>query len=211
MSGVNIVRLSAFLYSWQSLQVALDKRFLAMQPSKPLTSTNVAGMDEDVRQMLQKRLYAQAFERLLSLYENKVFRMAVAILRNPARAEEITQDVFLKLWQALPAYDGRAGPRTWLYAIARNACLAASRSDSYRRTMPLEDIHEPVRSGAGSRDIELAQCIGRLPEMQRQVITLFYLEERRIDDVARMLALPEGTVKSHLHRARLALAAMMKE
>jgi len=161
--------------------------------------------------MLQQRHYAQAFERLLSLYENKVFRMAVAILRNPARAEEITQDVFLKLWQALPCYDGRAGPRTWLYAIARNTCLTASRSDSYRRTTPLDDIHEPVRSDTGSRGIELAQCISRLPEMQRQVITLFYLEERRIDDVAQMLGLPEGTVKSHLHRARLALAAMMKE
>ena len=182
-----------------------------MQPCEPLTSTNVVEMDEDVRQLLQKRRYAQAFERLLSLCENKVFRMALTILGNPGRAEEVTQDIFLKLWQALPSYDGRASPRTWLYAIARNTCLAASRSESYRRTVRLDDIHEPVHPGKGPVDIELAQCIGRLPEVQRRVIILFYLEERRVDEVAQMLDLPEGTVKSYLHRARLALAAMMKE
>ena len=64
---------------------------------------------------------------------------------------------------------------------------------------------------AQSGDMELAQCINRLPEIQRTVITLFYLEEKRVDEVARMLGIPEGTVKSHLHRARLALGGMMKE
>jgi RNA polymerase sigma-70 factor (ECF subfamily) len=60
-------------------------------------------------------------------------------------------------------------------------------------------------------DMELAQSIDRLSEIQRVVITLFYLEEKRVDEVARMLGMPEGTVKSHLHRARLALGEMMKE
>ena len=137
--------------------------------------------------------------------------MALAILRNPARAEEVTQDIFLKLWQALPAYDGRAAPGTWLYVIARNTCFAAARSDTYRSTIPLDEIHEPASGSRVSGDIELGQLIDRLPETQRHVIRLFYLEERRVDEVALMLDLPEGTVKSHLHRARLALATMMKE
>ena len=67
-------------------------------------------MDEDVRQLLQERRYPQAIEQLLDRYESKVFRLALMFLRNPARAEEVTQDVFLKLWKALPAYDGRAAP-----------------------------------------------------------------------------------------------------
>ena len=58
---------------------------------------------------------------------------------------------------------------------------------------------------------ELEQCINRLSEIQRTVITLFYLHEKRVDEVARMLGIPEGTVKSHLHRARLALGEIMKE
>ena len=168
-------------------------------------------MDEDVRELLEKRRYSQALERLLKLYETKVFRMALTILRNSARAEEVTQDIFLKLWRAFPAYDGRAAPGTWLYAIARNTCLAAARSDSYRSTVPFDQLNEPASPGPFSGDFELAQLIDRLPEIQRHVITLFYLEQRQVAEVARMLNLPEGTVKSHLHRARLALAAMMKE
>jgi RNA polymerase sigma-70 factor (ECF subfamily) len=167
-------------------------------------------MDEDVRELLDKRRYSQAFERLLNLYEIRVFRMALTILRNPARAEEVAQDIFLKLWRALPAYDGRASPGTWLYSIARNTCLSALRSESYRATVPLDTPCASVATVA-QEDVELAQCIDRLPDAQRQVIILFYLEDRRIDEVARMLDLPEGTVKSHLHRARRALTAMLKE
>lgn len=59
--------------------------------------------------------------------------------------------------------------------------------------------------------IELERCLGRLPQIQQDTITLFYLREKSVHEVARMLDLPEGTVKSHLHRARLALAAMIKE
>jgi RNA polymerase sigma-70 factor (ECF subfamily) len=168
-------------------------------------------MDEDVRELLERRRYSQALERLLELYENKVFRMALAFLRNPARAEEVTQDTFLKLWQALPGYNGRASPGTWLYAIARNTCLSAVRSEAYRKTVALDAQHDPPASSVFSGDPELARCIERLPDVQREVITLFYLEEKRVEEVARMLDLPEGTVKSHLYRARLALAAMMKE
>jgi RNA polymerase sigma-70 factor, ECF subfamily len=167
-------------------------------------------MDEDVRHLLEQRRYSQALERLLNLYETKVFHMALGILNDAGRAEEVTQDIFLKLWQALPAYDGRASLGTWLYAIARNTCLSASRSESYRKTVPLDIPTDPAAPTTGPRDIELAQCIDRLPELQRQVITLFYLQDKSVAEVARMLALPDGTVKSHLHRARVALALMMK-
>jgi RNA polymerase sigma-70 factor (ECF subfamily) len=168
-------------------------------------------MDEDLPRLLQERRYQQAIERLVDLYGTKVFRLALAFLRDRARAEEATQDTFLKLWQALPAYDGRAAAGTWLYAIARNTCLSALRAESYRKTLPLESAREPAAPPAPILDLELMQCIDRLPPMQSQVITLFYLEEKSIDEVALLLDLPQGTVKSHLHRARLALGDMMKE
>ena len=169
-------------------------------------------MDEDVQRLLRKREYAEALERLLNGYEAKVFRMALAFLKDTGRAEEITQEIFLKLCQALPNYDGRAAPGTWLYTIARNTCMSALRSDSYRKTLPLDGINEPAASGPGAiTDMELAQCVDRLPEIQRTVITLFYLQEKSIDDVARMLGIPEGTAKSHLHRARVSLGEMMRD
>jgi len=167
-------------------------------------------MIDDVPQLLQKRRYSEALERMVDLYGKKVFRMAVMMLHDTGRAEEVTQDIFLKLWQALPAYDGRAAPSTWLYTIARNTCLTALRSESRRKAVSLGDTAEPAAPGASWLPMELAQYLDKLPETQREVITLFYLEEKSIEDVARLLDLPEGTVKSHMHRARRALGEMME-
>jgi RNA polymerase sigma-70 factor (ECF subfamily) len=169
-------------------------------------------MDDDIPPLLQERRYSDALEQLLNRYETKVFRMAVAFLRDPARAEEVTQEIFLKLWQALPDYNGSASLGTWLYSIARNTCLSAARSDTYRKTLALDEFREPAaRPPAAIGDLELAQCIGRLPEIQRTVITLFYLQEKSVAEVALLLGVPEGTVKSHLHRARIALGEIMGE
>lgn len=172
-------------------------------------------MEQDVQALLEKHRYRRAFERLVELYEVKVFRMALMFLRDVHRAEEVAQDIFLKLWQALPAYDGRAAPSTWLYTIARNTCLSALRSEAHRKTSPLDSVPEPAAEATGGSDassrIDLHRCLASLPQVQRDVITLFYLQEKSVSEVARMLDLPEGTVKSHLHRARLALAARMKE
>jgi RNA polymerase sigma-70 factor (ECF subfamily) len=166
-------------------------------------------MQEDVQQLLLKRRYTDAFELLLDQYQHKVFRLAISMLKDHARAEEVTQDIFLKLWQALPAYDGRAAPFTWLYAIARNTCLSALRSESYRTTLPLEESATGFVQETASKNLEIMQLVHRLPEAQREVIMLFYLEERSIKEAARLLDLPEGTVKNQLHRGRRALAKMM--
>ena len=97
-------------------------------------------MAEDVQDLLRQRRYDEALERLLDGYEQKVFRMAVAMLRDRGRAQDVTQDIFLKLWRALPSYDGRAALSTWLYTIARNTCLTAVRAESYRR--PAGDVSD---------------------------------------------------------------------
>lgn len=166
--------------------------------------------DEDVGELLRRRQYEGAFGLLLDRYQEKVFRLAFAILKEAGRAEEATQEAFLKLWEALPFYDGRAAPSTWLYTIARNTCFSTLRRESYRMTAPIVDCVEPSRCETLLRHAEIKQLLERLPTAQREVITLFYLEDQSIQDVAQMLGLPEGTVKSHLHRARRALAEMMR-
>ena len=156
-----------------------------------------------------QRRYDEALEAMLYLYEHKVFRMAVAMLRDAGRAEEVTQEIFLKMWRAFPGYNGRASLSTWLYTIARNTCLSAVRAESYRRTSALDDVPEPAAADSPS-GVDWHRLLARLPEAQRHVITLFYFEERSITEVAAMLGVPEGTVKSQLHRARRALADMME-
>ena len=130
-----------------------------------------------------------------------------SILKEAAKAEEVTQDIFLKMWQVLPDYDGRASISTWLYTIARNTALSALRAESYRETWPIQGRDPPAINGeTGLRQLEIRQLLQRLPEVQQRVITLFYLQDCSVEEVARILDLPEGTVKSHLHRARRALA-----
>jgi RNA polymerase sigma-70 factor, ECF subfamily len=170
-------------------------------------------MDDEIPQLLQRRQYDVALERLVDRHGQQVFRMAVMMLQDTGRAEEVTQDIFLKLWRALPAYDGRAAVSTWLYTIARNTCLSAVRAEGYRRMQTLEDAPEPAAPESGSgpgRDGALEQGLEALPAIQREVLTLFYLQERSVRDVAALLDLPEGTVKSHLHRARRALGALLE-
>jgi RNA polymerase sigma-70 factor (ECF subfamily) len=167
-------------------------------------------MPDDVQELLRRRRYDEALEQLLNGYEQKVYRMALAILRDHGRAQDVTQDVFVKLWRALPSYDGRAAVSTWLYTIARNTCLSAVRHESYRRTTDLVSVEEPRTPCVAAMDVALRESLARLPEPQRVIITLFYFEDRNVAEVAAMMGLPEGTVKSHLHRARRALGEMLE-
>lgn len=168
-------------------------------------------MGDDVQRLLHERRYDEALEVVLDRYENKVFRLAVTMLRDAGRAEEITQDIFVKVWRAFPAYDARAAFSTWLYAIARNTCLSALRAESYRRTAALSDVPEPSAPPAATTStVDWERLLARLPDSQRHAITLFYFEERNVAEVAEMLGVPEGTVKSQLHRARRALADMLE-
>jgi RNA polymerase sigma-70 factor, ECF subfamily len=167
-------------------------------------------MPDDVQELLRRRKFDDALEHLLNAYEHRVYRMAIAMLRDHGRAQEVTQDVFVKLWRALPSYDGRASLSTWLYTIARNTCLSVVRMESYRRTSALTSIEEPQTGSITPMDVALKESLARLPETQRAIITMFYFEDRSVAEVAAMIGLPEGTVKSHLHRARRALAEILE-
>jgi len=151
-----------------------------------------------------------AFDDLVAQYQVKVFRLLYSLIRNKERAEDVTQDVFLKVWLALPKYDGRASMATWLYSIARNTGLSHLRSEKYRQTETLDRIAEP-KAAAGPRieRLDIERMLLRLPAEQRLTVELFYLQERSLGDVAEMLGIPEGTVKSHLYRARRAMAEMV--
>jgi RNA polymerase sigma-70 factor (ECF subfamily) len=149
---------------------------------------------------------------LLAAYRGRVYRLALGFVREPADAEDLAQDAFVRLWRALPLYDGRASFSTWLYVIARNACLNEVRRRGLRPTSSLEDAAEPSVTASASapveRRLECETLVEALPEPQRRIVRLFYLEERSYEQVAAMLEIPINTVRSHLHRARRRLAQL---
>jgi RNA polymerase sigma-70 factor (ECF subfamily) len=182
--------------------------------------------DADLLAALRRGDRHAVLEGLMQRYRQKVMHLAVSIVRDQALAEDLSQTVFVKVWQALPKFDGRAALSTWLYTITRNTCLTAVVRE--RRVVPLEDFLEaadddgdPLLFGRGAAGIETAgqaaaeydvsKLLEQLPEPYRRVVVLFYLEDRSCVEVGELLSMPTGTVKALLHRGRKKLAALAGE
>lgn len=173
-------------------------------------------MDEEIQAHLAGKRYTEAFELVLAQYQNKVFRLAYSMLGNRALAEDAAQEIFVRIWRALPGYRGLSSVSTWIYSIARNRCLTVLQSG--HRTLSLDE--PKMRDAVDARQTvsreechgpDLQYLVSQLPEKYRQALTLFYMEERSYEEVARLLDLPLGTVKTYLHRAKKELAAAMMQ
>jgi RNA polymerase sigma-70 factor (ECF subfamily) len=155
---------------------------------------------------------SHTFESLLGEYRDRVFRLACSLLGNEASAEDATQEIFLKIWKALPGFRGQSAVSTWIYAIARNTCLTRRRMEGAHRTLSLDEARAaeiPARQSAAGSDAGVRALIDRLPPRYRSVLVLYYLEDRSYQQVALALDLPMGTVKTFLHRAKKDLALLL--
>jgi len=178
---------------------------------------DAANRHSDIAELLRAGHRDRAFEALLQRYEGKIYRLCCALLRDRAQAEDAAQESLVRIWKALDRFDGRASLSSWIYAITRNRCLTAlerrrvmdSLSDSEVET-ELADAsaaEEPSEERSG----QLRELVDLLPERLRRALLLFYFEERSISEVALMLGCPEGTVKTHLFRARAALTEQLRK
>jgi RNA polymerase sigma-70 factor (ECF subfamily) len=155
---------------------------------------------------------SQEFESLLDQYRDKVFHLACSLLGNQASAEDTTQEIFLRIWKALPGFRGQSSVSTWIYAIARNTCLTRRRIEGARRTFSLDEARAaeiPSRDHPAGSGADVRAQIASLPAKYRDVLVLFYLEDRSYQQVALALDLPMGTVKTYLHRAKKELAVLL--
>jgi RNA polymerase sigma-70 factor (ECF subfamily) len=182
--------------------------------------------DADLIEALRCGERRAVLEGLMDRYRQKVMNLAVSIVRDPVLAEDLAQTTFVKVWQALPKFNGRAAISTWLYTIARNTCLTAVTRE--RRMVPLEDFAEVAdddgdpmlfgtaqagaeTAGQAAAEYDVAKLLEQLPEPYRRVVVLFYLEDRSCEEVGELLSMPTGTVKALLHRGRKRLAALAGE
>lgn len=124
-------------------------------------------------------------------------------------ADEVTQDVFVRAWEKLHTFRGEAAFGTWLHRLAVNVILARRGTLGKQRQRfvdseaPLEMM--PARHGEPGTGMDLEQAMSRLPEGAKQIFVLHDVEGYRHEEIASMLGLAEGTSKSQLHRARMAL------
>jgi RNA polymerase sigma-70 factor (ECF subfamily) len=175
-------------------------------------------MDAAIEQHLAAGRHDRAFDLVVPAFQDKVFRLAYSILRDRAAAEDAAQETFVRVWKALPGFDGRAALGTWIYTITRNTCLM-----DLRRRRPTVSFDDPgsdeahhaaaaVATGpaADPERGNLLRLLETLPGNQQQAVRLFYLEERSYEDVAEQLGMPIGTVKNLLHRARKRLMELVR-
>ena len=164
----------------------------------------------------------EAFAELVRRYRDRVFRLAASILGPgfTAEAEEVAQEVFLRVRHALASFRGEAQFSSWIYRIAFNQAVNLKTRVRYRvphlseealadAASPLPDPLDLLETAR--RDQALAECMNELPEVYQSVLRLHYWVDTSVAEIASLLDVPENTVKSYLHRARRLLHEMMKE
>jgi len=168
----------------------------------------------------------EAQTQLVLSQQHYVYSIAMSILKDPEDAADLTQDVFIRLFRALPQYNGASRFTTWLYRLVVNL----GRDELRRRGRQLtvissgdEQEHDPITAVADTdrwSDPEQAldsnelrtqvrQALDHLEEHHRLVLTLYYFEDMKYTDIAEILDIPLNTVKSHIRRGKERLAALL--
>ncbi|HPQ70467.1 MAG TPA: sigma-70 family RNA polymerase sigma factor [bacterium] len=172
----------------------------------------------------------QAFEELVIRYQQRIYNTALRFLRVDDEAQEVTQEIFIKVYHALPEFRGESKFSTWLYQVAMNHCKNKLKylkrrhyytSDSMEQAIETQDgemsrqfaSEDPdPQQEAQSRETQekVRAAINLLADDQREVIVLRELQGLSYEEIADITGQALGTVKSRIHRARLELARLLK-
>ena len=163
-----------------------------------------------------------ALDQLLASQRSRAMAAALRVLHNPEDAEDAVQDAFLKIWRALPSFEGRASFSTWVHRIVTNASLdlmrkSTARAETVERPELKDDVattvFEPANqvtpeSELGAHEIErlVRLAVAGLPAAHRQAVELREFEDCSYQEMAEIIQCPVGTVMSRLHHARGKLA-----
>jgi len=172
----------------------------------------------------------KAYEELVLRYQDRIYYLALRYLRQADEAQEVTQEIFVKVYQAIKTFRGEAKFSTWLFQVAVNHCknrikylrrrhfytresldqTADGESDQPQRQYAADtpDPTAAVQSGEIQRLVR--QAIDELSEDHREAIILRDLQDLSYEEIAEITGQPVGTIKSRIHRARLELAAKLK-
>ena len=174
---------------------------------------------------LVRRLRARdeaAFRELVSEHRDRIYNLTLRMLGNKAEAEDVAQEVFITVFKTIDSFREEAKFSTWLYRVAVNHCknrikYLARRHDRSKDELdenagavaeagPPGPMRRPDRAVEGAQmEVVLQEAIASLDEDHRVVVVLREIEDLSIEEICEITGLPDGTVKSRLHRARLAL------
>jgi RNA polymerase sigma-70 factor (ECF subfamily) len=154
-----------------------------------------------------------AFHTLYREHAGRVYALCLRLSGDRGAAEELTQDVFVRVWQKLRTFRGESAFSTWVHRLATNVALMAQRSRARRerRVNPVEDpaIYDRGVAPTAGAQIDLDQALARLPNGAREVFVLHDVEGYGHAEIGRLLGIAEGTSKAQLFRARRLLRGML--
>jgi RNA polymerase sigma-70 factor (ECF subfamily) len=158
----------------------------------------------------------EAFGAIVRRFQDRVFTVALRLIRNRAAAEDAAQQAFLQAWQARHSYDPRWRVSTWLYRIVTNLCVDERRRSARAAVLGARLPSSHPRSPHDSLEeretrTRLNGSLARLPQVQRTVLVLRYVDDLSSAEVGRICGLPVNTVKSHLARGKAALRKILAE
>ncbi len=159
---------------------------------------------------------AEAFERIYEIYVRRMYALSLRMVTNHQTAEELTQDIFVRLWEAIGSFRFESAFGTWLHRLGTNVVLGHIRSnkrhdDKVTSGVDLESFENGLRQAMPETKMDLEKAIGLLPDGAKQVLVLHDIEGYRYREIAEMTNVAEGTVKSQLNRARrLVREALLK-
>ena len=172
-----------------------------------MTATGASGSDDGVLVAAALAGRAEAFGTLVERYDRAVYHLCLRTMRDAQEAQDCAQEAFFKAFRSLHTFKPQAKFSTWIFSIAYHACCdrLAARKRFTSDEMP--DRADPAAGPAAlaERNDEagrLRTAIDALPEKYRAVITLYHLQGRQYEEIAEVLKLPMGTVKTHLFRAK---------
>ncbi|MBN2536813.1 RNA polymerase sigma factor [candidate division WOR-3 bacterium] len=150
----------------------------------------------------------EPFEELYRTHRARVFSTAYRFVRNRPDAEDITQDVFVKVFRKMQDFRGDAAVSTWIYRITVNTALDFLRKRKRRQTVPIEEVGE-VAAGPSNLKHLIEGTIPKLPEGYRKVFVLHDIQGLKHAEIAEILGISEGASKSQLHRARARMRELL--
>jgi RNA polymerase sigma-70 factor (ECF subfamily) len=182
----------------------------------PLSNAVSSPIELDDQQLVlaSKQGDRDAFSLLVLRYQRRIFNLVYRMVQHYEEASEITQEAFLAAWQGLPSFRGEARFATWLYRIAYNCALKQLELRKRDRALQaaLQAEHEldsndsqklaDARLDQRERQAVIQEQLSHLPAKYRIVLILRHLQEMTYEEMAEILAMPVGTIKTHLFRAR---------
>lgn len=164
---------------------------------------------------LSKRGDRQAFGELVRRHQSIVFNVSYRFMRDSASAEDMAQEAFVKAFRLLKGFRGDCSFSTWMYRVTCSVCLTELSRRKKRGEVALQPKHVGERAVQPDENFDMPElvrrCVNMLPDRYATIMTLYYLQGVSYDEIAQVMDIPMGTLKTWMHRARKQLKKIVQK